>query len=293
MDSLVKFFDKILPLVSTLLGAYITYFVTVSSKKSELKLKAQTKARDEYWIPFSIAISNLQKKIMELTRKENCYVSFNGENSCERELYELLKYLQADKRIYFYEKTRNILKLLSEYIEIYERTINNDIQSIINIFHDQYYKMVKDFPVYKNNNCTDCGICIRPTFRKEIKEALLAHKNIRWFGQVFGVDFIIGEDPLVNVISTDMKYFSEDLYYEVWLKIKEDGRQREEYELSPEQELALSILDYEYENLNKFISPLINFIENIDYQDKYMLIFETLSLLQSEIFKNIDDVTIL
>ena len=106
MDSLVKFFDKILPLVSTLLGAYITYFVTVSSKKSELKLKAQTKARDEYWIPFSIAISNLQKKIMELTRKENCYVSFNGENSCERELYELLKYLQADKRIYFYEKTR-------------------------------------------------------------------------------------------------------------------------------------------------------------------------------------------
>lgn len=61
MDNLFQFLDKILPLISTLLGAYITYFVTVSSKKSELKVNAQTKARDEYWIPCSIAISNLPK----------------------------------------------------------------------------------------------------------------------------------------------------------------------------------------------------------------------------------------
>ena len=59
MDNLFQFLDKILPLISTLLGAYITYFVTVSSKKSELKVNAQTKARDEYWIPCSIAISSL------------------------------------------------------------------------------------------------------------------------------------------------------------------------------------------------------------------------------------------
>ena len=50
MDNLFQFLDKILPLISTLLGAYITYFVTVSSKKSELKVNAQTKARDEYWL---------------------------------------------------------------------------------------------------------------------------------------------------------------------------------------------------------------------------------------------------
>ena len=49
MDNLFQFLDKILPLISTLLGAYITYFVTVSSKKSELKVNAQTKARDEYY----------------------------------------------------------------------------------------------------------------------------------------------------------------------------------------------------------------------------------------------------
>lgn len=61
MDNLFQFLDKILPLISTLLGAYITYFVTVWVK-SELKVNAQTKARDEYWIPCSIAISNLQKK---------------------------------------------------------------------------------------------------------------------------------------------------------------------------------------------------------------------------------------
>ncbi|MST67826.1 hypothetical protein FYJ57_14205 [Lachnospiraceae bacterium BSM-380-WT-5A] len=78
MDNLFRFLDKILPLISTLLGIYITYFVTVSSDKSELKVNAQTKARDEYWIPCSIAISNLQKKkIAMLPFKEKIVVSRN------------------------------------------------------------------------------------------------------------------------------------------------------------------------------------------------------------------------
>lgn len=78
MDNLFRFLDKILPLISTLLGVYITYFVTVSSDKSELKVNAQTKARDEYWIPCSIAISNLQKKkIAMLPFKEKIVVSRN------------------------------------------------------------------------------------------------------------------------------------------------------------------------------------------------------------------------
>ena len=90
---------------------------------------------------------------VELTKKENCYVTFQGENSCEQELQELLKYLQADKRIYFYERTRNILTLLNESIEIYETAVNDDVRSILNIFRKQYYAMIKEFSVYKNNNC--------------------------------------------------------------------------------------------------------------------------------------------
>lgn len=291
MNNLFQFLDKILPLISTLLGSYITYFVTVSNKKSELKVSAQTKARDEYWIPCSIAISNLQEKIIELTKKENCYVTFQGENSCEQELHELLKYLQADKRIYFYERTRNILTLLSVNIEIYERAINDDVQSILNIFRKQYYAMIKEFPVYKNNNCTDCGIAIKTTFSQEIKEAILTQKSIIWFGQVYDVDFVSGNYS--NTFSTDMTYGSEDFYFEVWLQIKEYGRHRKEFNLSPEQELGLDVLDYEYANFRNFTGPLVEFIKSTNYQDKYTAIFETLSLLQDEIFRNIDDVTIL
>ena len=84
------------------------------------------------------------EKIVELTKKENCYVTFQGENSCEQELQELLKYLQADKRIYFYERTRNILTLLNESIEIYETAVNDDVRSILNIFRKQYYAMIKE-----------------------------------------------------------------------------------------------------------------------------------------------------
>ena len=113
--------------------------------------------------------------------------------------------------------------------------------------------MIKEFSVYKNNNCTDCEIAIRTTFPQEIKEGILTQKGIIWFGQVYDVDFVRGDYS--NTFSTDMTYGSEDFYYEVWLQIKEYGRQREEFGLSPEQELGLDVLDYEFENFRKFTSP--------------------------------------
>ena len=60
-------------------------------KKNEIKVNAQTKARDDYWIPCSMAITNLQNKIAELAPKTNTYISFYGDNSCEAEVSELLK----------------------------------------------------------------------------------------------------------------------------------------------------------------------------------------------------------
>ena len=112
-----------------------------------------------------------------------------------------------------------------------------------------------------------------------------------WTRIVCNVDFIRGDYS--NIFSADMTYGSEDFYFEVWLQIKDYGRQREEFCLSSEQELGLDVLDYEGENLMPFTSPLVEFIKDINYQNKYVAIFEILSLLQDEIFRNIDDVTIL
>ena len=43
------------------------------------------------------------------------------------------------------------MTLLSESIENYERAINDDVQTIINIFREQYCTMIENFSVYKNN----------------------------------------------------------------------------------------------------------------------------------------------
>ena len=48
MDKLIKILDKLIPLFSTLLGAYITYIVTTSSKKNEIKINSRIEARDDY-----------------------------------------------------------------------------------------------------------------------------------------------------------------------------------------------------------------------------------------------------
>lgn len=183
------------------------------------------------------------------------------------------------------------MTLLSESIENYERAINDDVQSIINIFREQYCTMIENFSVYKNNNCTDCGISIRKIFTQEIKEAILTHKDIRWFRQVQEIIFIRGDYS--NIFFADMTCFSGDFYYEIWSEIKKYIGKSESSRLSPEQELGLDVLDYEHENFSRFTGPLIEFIKEIDYQSKYITICETLSLLQNEIFKNIDDVTIL
>lgn len=291
MNNVFKLLDKTLPLISTLLGAWITYFITVLSKRNEFKLKAQTKARDDCWIPCSIAITNLQKKIVELTNKGNTYVSFSGIDSCERELNEVLKFLQADKRIYFYERTRSILALLNDRIETYEKSVNDDVQSILDIYQKQYYSMISEFPSYKINNCNDCFIATRSNFYQRVKEGLLTGKNITWFGQVSHIEFIRDYHILID---SEMSYGSEeDIYYDVWLEIEQCGRTRAEFGLSTQQEFTLDILDYEYENFGRFINPLVEFVEGVNYQKEYTDIFDTLSCLQDEVLKNIDDVTIL
>ena len=293
MKNIFTLVDKILPLLSTLLGAYITYFVTVSSKKNELKTNARTKARDEYWIPCSIAITKLQKKITELTKDVNYYVSFQGENSCEQETSELLEYLQADKRVFFYERTRNILCLLGKAIQDYENAVDKDVQSLINDFRKHYHTMLRDFSVYITNNCTDCAITIKNTLPQELKNAILTHKNIVWHGQIVNVDFVKGDYDISNTFSTDMSYSSEDFYFDVWYQIKEGYKQRNEFALTSEQELGLDVLDFESENIGKFANALNQSIKAKNYQTEYTKIFETLSLLQSEILNNIDNATIL
>lgn len=293
MEHIYALIDKILPLLSTLLGAFITYYVTVLSKKNEIKVNAQIEARDKYWIPCSLAISNLQNKITELTKNENCYISFQGDNSCQTEVSELFKYLQADKRIFFYEKTRNLLGLLEKNIRDYETSIENDVQSLIDIFRKYYYTMIQDFSVYKNNNCTDCSISIKRELSHDLKEALLTHKCIVWYGQVANIDFIRGNYDLSNTFSTDMSYGEEDFFFDVWYQIKEGYKHREEFRLEPEQELGLDVLDYEYEHFSKYANELNNILKIADYQQQYTEIFETIDLLQMELLNDIDKTIIL
>ena len=44
MENLYALIDKILPMLSTILGAYITYYFTVSSKKKRSKSKCSNKS---------------------------------------------------------------------------------------------------------------------------------------------------------------------------------------------------------------------------------------------------------
>lgn len=90
-----------------------------------------------------------------------------------------------------------------------------------------------------------------------------------------------------------MSYGSEDIYYDVWLEIEWYGRKIAEFRLSPQQEFALDILDYEYENFGQFIDSLVEFIKGVNYQKEYTDIFDTLSCLQDNVLKIIGDVTIL
>ena len=57
--------------------------------------------------------------------------------------------------------------------------------------------------------------------------------------------------------------------------------------------ILIDILDYEYENFGQFIDSLVEFSKGVNYQKEYTDIFDTLSCLQDNVLKIIDDVTIL
>ena len=158
-----------------------------------------------------------------------------------------------------YESVRNALTLLNGKIQIYEKV-------------------------------SECFITTELNFYQSIKMGLLIGKNIIWLGQVYHIEF--NRDDY-NLIDTEMSYGSEDIYYDVWLEIEWYGRKIAEFRLFPQQEFALDILDYEYENFGQFIDSLVEFIKGVNYQKEYTEIFDTLSCLQDNVPKIIDDVTIL
>lgn len=158
-----------------------------------------------------------------------------------------------------YESVRNVLTLLNDKIEIYEKV-------------------------------SECSITTGLNFYQSIKEGLLIGKEIIWLGQVYHIEF--NRDDY-NLIDTEMSYGSEDIYYDVWLEIEWYGRKIAEFRLSPQQEFALDILDYEYENFGQFIDSLVEFLKGVNYQKEYTDIFDTLSCLQDNVLKIIGDVTIL
>lgn len=296
MDNLFTLLDKLLPLLSTFLGAYITYYVTISSKKKEIQVNTKIKARDEYWIPLCKDLEKLLLKIQELTEHEGDLISFYGDDSCENESLPLLNYLQPENRNYFYPRTRNILALCNKTIQVYENTINSNINLIKEEFRKLYYQMLENFSVYKINNCIDCGISFRKDFDDDIKKALLSNKRIDWMGRVKSVSFFReGEPSFLGSFSANMYSIDDlDFYSEIWLPIHENEIAKEVFGLNDEQNLGLSVLDYEYEHIDVEVGEKLDaFIQSISIQEYYISIIDALNLLHNEILKNIDESTIL
>lgn len=294
-NNIFNFVDKILPLVSTMLGAFITYYVTIFSKKNEMKISMKIEARDSYWIPCVLALEKLEEKIAELKGNENNYVSFYGKNSCETQMRQLLNYCKADKRIFFNKKTRKILDELQDSVDTYENTLDNNCHSLLQKFEIWYNELLCSSDLYIQNKCIDCNITFKKDLYKEIRLALLTrNKKIMWRGQVTNVVFIIDADS-GNVLMADMTCYFGDLYNDVWCPIKVGNQKIEEFEetLTPENKLGLNVLDYEGERINEFEKNVNEKIKNINYEYEYKKILGKLKLLKREILKDIDSITML
>ena len=103
----------------------------------------------------------------------------------------------------------------------------------------------------------------------------------------------MGDPPYSSSFTSDMSYSSEKDIFDIWCEIYEYGNSKDSFGLSPEQEIGLEVINFEYEHLANICDILNHEIETKDYQSLYVRIFEILSLLQEEILKNIDEATIL
>ena len=294
MEKFWTLLDKILPLLSTLLGAGITYFVTVLSKKRDIRDQTRTKARDEYWVPLCRDTESLQCLIQNFTKKDGDMISFFDIENCTEQLQSIKAYQDPGVRSNFFDLTRGILDDFLNNVQEYEKELDDSIKKISDDFTDLYEGMLKCSHIFQRNGCVSSAILLKKEFADEVKEYLLIGKKLYLMGNVKDIWFY--RNDFWDSFNAKLSMYDDetDFCTDVWCAIHDLGRKPEDFNLTEEQKLGLEILDYEYEKIDESIGEKI--FEGVDQDGlraKYLTVIESLNQLHDELIKNIDEHTIL
>lgn len=294
MENFWTLLDKILPLLSTLLGAGITYFVTVLSKKRDVRDQTRTKARDEYWVPLCRDTESLQRLIQKSTKNDGDMISFFENESCNEKLELIRAYQDPGIRSNFFSLTRGMLDDFLNSVQDYEKELENSTKKIADNFTGLYKTMLEKSQIFKNNACVSSEIFLKREFFDAVKAYMLTGSKVYLMGNVKSVWFYRNDCWDSFTASLSMRDDNVDFLTDVWCAVHDLGRKVEEFHLTEEQELGLEILEYENENIDEYIEGKI--YEGVDkekFQEKYLTVIETLTQLHDELIKNIDEHTIL
>lgn len=294
MENFWTLLDKILPLLSTLLGAGITYFVTVLSKKRDLRDQTRTKARDEYWVPLCRDTESLQRLIQMFTKKDGDMISFFDIESCAEQLQSIKAYQDPGVRSNFFQLTRGMIDTFLSNIQEYENELEDSTKIITDNFTKLYEIMLESSNIFQRNACKNSSVILKKEFTNDVKEYLLTGSNIYLMGNVKTVYFY--REDFFDYFDARLYTYDDriDFCNDIWGEIHDYGKSPEDFNLAEEEKLGLEILDYECENINRSIGNKI--FEGIDkekLQTKYLTVIESLSQLHDELIKNIDEHTVL
>ena len=118
-------------------------------------------------------------------------------------------------------------------------------------------------------------------------------KAVIWMGKVESIDFYREDDLelgpffVINMTEPFGKW-----YYKKWDEKQEGFLSQEDLELLAQIEgcNCFDVLDFENKHKNEIKNYMNKKMEQKDYHDIYIKIFEDLLVLKQEIFKNIDSI---
>lgn len=284
-----EFIKAITPLLSVMIGGFITYFVTALSKNNELSLKAKIDARDRVWIPLCITLENVFDNIQNETKDIGDFVAFSNDGAFKNEVTELFKYLKAENRLLLCKRTRSILEDCQLLINNYENEIEKHVKNTEFRFRQLYSEMMEKHPIYIKNHCMDLRIATSKELKNKIRKCIISSYEIKCFGMVTSLTFVINDDE-ENYRTIDVS-LSEKFYHDIWSPLQSGYVGEDELDITHDDDLSIEVADFEDEHIYNIDRKINALAKACSLCDMYNCIFENLTELRKEVYKNIDSIT--
>lgn len=258
------FFNNILPLISTALGAAISYYGTRGLEKQKFKMEFQRNNLEKILIPYCTCLEKIK-----LPRRIAIRKSSDIFNEFLKNLYAPKEYLNASKRVYI---SKNSIQFLGEYVETLKDFDMNIESNRIN-FLQEYKGHIKDvLSKFESINLNYDDILIK------FKEGTEDKIKMKIIGAIPNFEILV---YISNMTFISIEGNSFDVLWEI------------DIDDTDENNHSMSDILVKYLHCNIDNEEVSSLFEKYSMEKLIKKLLKQVELMKKQVIKEIDEITII